>query len=62
LSQFSFNDGTERKALTLSVMITMTMTINDNDIGATIEVAAQRERAEMMLTETMVMMKTTRRR
>jgi len=31
LSQFSFNDGTERKALSLMVTITMTMTMNDYD-------------------------------
>jgi hypothetical protein len=31
LSQFSFNDGTEHKALSLTVMITMTITINDDD-------------------------------
>ena len=31
LSQFSFSDGTERKALSLKVMITTTMTMNDDD-------------------------------
>jgi len=31
LSQFSFNDGTEHKALSLTVMITMMVTINDDD-------------------------------
>ena len=31
LSQFSFNDGTERKALSLTVMITTTIPINDDD-------------------------------
>ena len=31
LSQFSFNDGTKRKALSLTVMITMTMTMKDDD-------------------------------
>jgi hypothetical protein len=31
LSQFSFNNGTEHKALSLTVMITMTMTMTMND-------------------------------
>ena len=34
LLQFSFNDGTDRKALSLTVMITMAITMNDdNDTG-----------------------------
>jgi len=34
LSQFSFNDGSERKALSLTVMIMTTITMNnDEDAG-----------------------------